>query len=178
MIKYVQALLWCVFIFNGLNSFSKGSSSKTSEGWCGSIAPSIEWENQLQRIIANQKQKALLNRRQEQTQTNYTIPVIVHICYWNSSQNISAAQVQSQITILNNDFAGNGYNISSIPAPFAAVKANTGISFCLAKIDPNNNILAEPGIERINAQTRGWGNPGTKGWDRSLIDGTIKPSTI
>ncbi len=178
MIKYVQALLWCVFIFNGLNSFSKGSSSKTSEGWCGSIAPSIEWENQLQRIIANQKQKALLNGRQEQTQTNYTIPVIVHICYWNSSQNISAAQVQSQITILNNDFAGNGYNISSIPAPFAAVKANTGISFCLAKIDPNNNILAEPGIERINAQTRGWGNPGTKGWDRSLIDGTIKPSTI
>jgi hypothetical protein len=28
-----------------------------------------------------------------------------------------------------------------------------------AKLDLNNNILAEPGIDRINAQTRGWGNP-------------------
>jgi hypothetical protein len=43
----------------------------------------------------------------------------------------------------------------------------------------NNNILAEPGIERINAQTRGWGNPGTTtGWSRDFIDNTIKRTTI
>jgi hypothetical protein len=47
-----------------------------------------------------------------------------------------------------------GLNSGTLPAPFAAVKANTNITFCLAKLDLNNNILAEPGIERINAQTR------------------------
>jgi len=43
----------------------------------------------------------------------------------------------------------------------------------------NNNILAEPGIERINGNTRGWGNPGTAtGWSRDFIDNTIKKTTI
>ncbi|MBK9794007.1 MAG: T9SS type A sorting domain-containing protein [Sphingobacteriales bacterium] len=150
-------------------------------GWCGTVSPGLEWENQIQRIINNQQIQSRLNgSQQSQQQIAYTIPVIVHICYYtnNSTQNINATRVQSQITTLNNDFAGIGVNSSTLPAPFAAVKANSNITFCLAKLDPNNNVLAEPGIERINAQTRGWGNPGTAGWAKTLIDGTIKPATI
>jgi hypothetical protein len=77
----------------------------------------------------------------------------------NATQNISKARVDTQLAVLNRDFAGIGLNSGTLPAPFAAVKANTNITFCAAKLDLNNNILAEPGIERINAQTRGWGNP-------------------
>ncbi|MFN3174864.1 MAG: hypothetical protein ACE362_10090, partial [Phaeodactylibacter xiamenensis] len=33
-----------------------------------------------------------------------TIPVVVHVVYNNATENISAAQVQSQIDILNEDF--------------------------------------------------------------------------
>jgi len=176
----MKNILLCLFTFllaiTNVEVFSIDKIKNT--GWCGSEAPSIEWESQIQRIIANQRMSSLINGQAQQT--SYSIPVIVHICYYqnNATQNIAASRVQSQITTLNNDFAGTGVNSSTLPAPFAAVKANSNITFCLARLDPNNNVLAEPGIERINAQARGWGNPGLAGWPRTLIDGTIKPATI
>ena len=33
-----------------------------------------------------------------------TIPVVVHVVYYNSNENISTAQIQSQIDVLNEDF--------------------------------------------------------------------------
>ena len=33
-----------------------------------------------------------------------TIPVVVHVLYRNSTENISVAQIQSQIDVLNEDF--------------------------------------------------------------------------
>ncbi|HUM51564.1 MAG TPA: M43 family zinc metalloprotease, partial [Chitinophagales bacterium] len=158
------------------NSFSV--DKPTNKGWCGSDKPSVEWENQIQRIVQMQQAQHAANGREQQI--SYTIPVIVHICYYQNTtqQNISATRVQQQITTLNNDYAGTGLNSGSLPAAFAAVKTNSNITFCLAKLDLNNNILAEPGIERINGNTRGWGNPGTTGWSRDLIDNTIKKTTI
>ena len=38
----------------------------------------------------------------------YTIPVVVHVVWRTASQNISDAQVQSQIDVLNEDFAQIG----------------------------------------------------------------------
>ena len=35
--------------------------------------------------------------------TIITIPVVVHVVYYNSNENISDLQIQSQIDILNND---------------------------------------------------------------------------
>jgi hypothetical protein len=37
----------------------------------------------------------------------------------------------TQLAVLNRDFAGTGLNSGTLPAPFAAVKANTNITFCL-----------------------------------------------
>jgi len=89
------------------------------EGWCASQAPDMQWEDQIQRIIRTQQAN---NPNGRQQQVAYTIPVIVHICYYqnNTAQNISAARVQNQITVLNNDFAGTGLNSGTLPAPFAA----------------------------------------------------------
>ena len=42
-----------------------------------------------------------------------TIPVVVHVVYYNSTENISTAQVQSQIDILNEDF--RRLNMDSLP---------------------------------------------------------------
>jgi PKD repeat protein len=55
--------------------------------------------------------------------------------------------------------------------------ANTGIQFCLATRDPQGNLLAEPGIERIRASDRGWNNPGILGYSQSYVDATIKPQS-
>jgi PKD repeat protein len=166
-----------LLILTNVNVFSLDAPKEN--GWCAAVAPNMDWESQIQRIISNQRSQNIANGREQQA--SYTIPVIVHICYFtnNTSQNIAASRVQSQIAVLNSDFAGTGLNSGTLPAPFAAVKANTNITFCLAKLDLNNNILAEPGIDRINAQTRGWGNPNTPtGWSRDFIDNTIKRTTI
>ena len=57
------------------------------------------------------------------------IPVYVHVIYSNAAQNISAAQINSQITVLNNDF--NDTNFSNVPAEFQGVGADIDINFTL-----------------------------------------------
>ncbi len=165
----IQCMVWVGMVMAAHKHNPKGTAA-----WCGSEVPSMTWESQLQRII--QHQKSLPGNKQQSA--TYNIPVVVHVVYYNSAQNISAAQVQSQITVLNNDFAGTGLNSNSIPAPFAPLLANTNITFCLAKLSPANTILPEPGIDRIDARAKGWPNPGVTGWTTNFIDNTIKKTTI
>ena len=68
-----------------------------------------------------------------------TIPVVVHVVYYNSNENISTAQVQSQIDILNEDFRRLNADASNTPAGFQSVAVDTEIEFCLATTDPNGN---------------------------------------
>src|ERR1041385_3496399 len=78
--------------------------------------------------------------------TVVTVPVVVHVVYSTSSQNVSDALVNAQIDQLNRDFARINQDAGNTPSVFAAVAANTNIQFCLAQRDPNGN--ATTGIER------------------------------
>ena len=80
-----------------------------------------------------------------------TIPVVVHVIYKNSSQNISDAQIFSQIDILNEDFRMNNSDASSVPSAFAGLAADCEIEFCLAVRDPNGNVTT--GITRTYTTT-------------------------
>ncbi len=64
------------------------------------------------------------------------IPVVVHVLYNNSEQNISDQQVLSQIDALNKDYRRLNADTANTPAPFRNVAADTRIVFCLAKVDP------------------------------------------
>jgi hypothetical protein len=64
------------------------------------------------------------------------IPVVIHILYNNTSQNISDAQVLSQIAALNSDFRGSNSERSKIPAYFTDLAADCEIEFKLASVDP------------------------------------------
>ncbi|HRI41663.1 MAG TPA: zinc metalloprotease, partial [Bacteroidia bacterium] len=65
-----------------------------------------------------------------------TIPVIVHVVYNTTGQNISDAQVESQIDVLNEDFARLNADTANTPAPFASIAGPTPIRFCLAQRTP------------------------------------------
>lgn len=69
------------------------------------------------------------------TFSEVTIPVVVHILYNTSDQNIAAARIAEQIKILNDDFANtNSDNTSYIPSEYSlAVSQGTGIKFCLVQ---------------------------------------------
>ena len=91
-------------------------------------------EQHTQNVIANQ------------TRVNgvITIPVVVHVIYNNSTQNISDAQIASQMTVLNDDFRRMNADADGT-WPQAA---DTEIEFCMATVDPQGN--ATTGITRTN----------------------------
>ena len=84
------------------------------------------------------------------------IPTVVHVIYKTSQQNISDAQVLSQISVLNEDFAALNSDYSNIPSEFTSVASgNTKIQFEMATEDPNGNPTN--GITRKYSSRTSWG---------------------
>ena len=67
------------------------------------------------------------------------IPVVVHVVYKTAAQNISQAQIDSQIKVLNEDFRKKNADITNAPAPFAPLAGDARIEFVLASVDPDGN---------------------------------------
>jgi hypothetical protein len=62
------------------------------------------------------------------------IPLAVHIVYNKQVQNISDAQIKSQIDTLNQDYSRTNPDAANTPSAFLDVAVDTGIQFCLAKV--------------------------------------------
>ena len=93
------------------------------------------------------------------------IPVVVHVVYRFPSQNISDAQIKSQITALNQHFRRLNSNAANTPAAFAGVARDARIEFCLATIDPNGNPTT--GITRTETLVQQFtGNPYSSNIDK------------
>ncbi len=75
------------------------------------------------------------------------IPVVVHVIHFNGSENISKAQIQNQIDILNEDFNALNADTTNCPAVFQPLIGNTQVEFRLAQLDPNGNCT--DGIVRV-----------------------------
>ncbi|MGF1532870.1 MAG: M43 family zinc metalloprotease, partial [Bernardetiaceae bacterium] len=125
-----------------------------------------------------QVQQWIEQQRNSRTQGGVLqLPVVVHVIHEGQAVgtglNISDAQVQSQIDVLNEDFrrkAGTrGFNTDPNGA-------DTEIEFILARRAPDGT--ATNGIDRVNAIERGWPAAGFLGYSTAFIDGTIKPATI
>ena len=69
--------------------------------------------------------------------TVYTIPVVVHVVWHTNGQNVSDAQIFSQIDVINQDFARRNADTTHTPSAFASVASGTNFQFCLAQTDPN-----------------------------------------
>ncbi len=72
------------------------------------------------------------------TQALLEIPVVVHVLYKEGEENISDAQIQTQMDALNRSFRKTNSDTTLNPAPFAQLSADYEIRFCLAKRDPND----------------------------------------
>ena len=75
-----------------------------------------------------------------------TIPVVFNIVYNTTAENVSDAQILSQLAILNQDFRKLNSDISLTPSAFTSLTADCEIEFCLAQRDPSG--LATTGIRR------------------------------
>lgn len=64
------------------------------------------------------------------------IPVVVHVVYRTDKENISDAQVKSQIAVLNRDFRARNTDKGKVPKVWKSLVADANIEFVLASKDP------------------------------------------
>jgi hypothetical protein len=63
------------------------------------------------------------------------IPIVVNVLYRTSAENISDAQIQSQIAVLNEDFGATNADYNLTPAAFKQIRSgDVGIRFVLSKV--------------------------------------------
>lgn len=74
------------------------------------------------------------NEVQKAAGSTIIIPVVVHVLYNKPEENISAAQIQSQIDVLNEDFNLRNADRTQVPGIFSGVLANVGVQFVLDQV--------------------------------------------
>jgi hypothetical protein len=84
-----------------------------------------------------------------------TIPVVVHVVYNARAENISDAQIKSQIKALNLDYRAKNPDRTKVPAPWTSLVVDANIEFALATKDPKGN--ASKGITRTATTATSFG---------------------
>ncbi len=97
-------------------------------------------------------------RKSNRTQSTYVIPVVVHVIHngeaVGTGLNISDAQIQSQIDVINKDYPRLNADAVNTPAEFKPVAGSIDLEFVLAKQDPEG--LPTNGIVRVQGTKTGW----------------------
>ena len=83
------------------------------------------------------------------------LPVVVHVVHRAAEENISDAQVKSQIDVLNKDFRAKNTDKSKVPAVWKSLVIDSNIEFELAKRDPKGKQTT--GITRTATTAEGFG---------------------
>jgi hypothetical protein len=84
-----------------------------------------------------------------------TIPVVVHVVYGTPGENISDAQIKSQIVALNRDYSASNTDKNITPPVWQGVIGNAQIKFALATKDPKGK--ATNGITRTKTTKGSFG---------------------
>ncbi len=111
--------------------------------------PTLESRMQQIEVFTN----AYISNKHNVNTTNavITIPVVFHVVYNTTAQNISDAKCIAQLNQLNLDFARMNSDAGNTPSTWQGISANTNIQFCLAQRDPLGNSTT--GIERRQTTT-------------------------
>ncbi len=157
------------------------SSTEVPVRKCGSPKVNPTYEEAFQQMV--QKHQQFANGKK--AAVVYNIPVIFHILHSGvavnttgatSGRNLNAAQINSQLAVLNADYRKLNTDFSTYvtQSAFSSVAADVEINFCAAKVSPTGTVLAEPGIDRISVSSKGWN---ALPYSMSYIESTVKPGS-
>ena len=90
------------------------------------------------------------------TSNSYTIPVVFHILHLGGQENISDAQVNNAVAILNRDFRKQNADTTNIITQFKSLAADCNIEFRLATLDENG--VCTNGITHHYTTATDWTN--------------------
>ncbi len=99
------------------------------------LAQKIREINEHASRFADQRQAGRATAASVPYDGTVTIPVAVHVIYNTAQENISTAQIQSQITVLNKDYRKTNADISKTPGVFASLEADMNVQFTLFSVD-------------------------------------------
>ena len=88
-----------------------------------------------------------------------TIPVVVHVVYKKASENISDAQIKSQIAVLNKDYRATNSDKSKVPGAWGGLVTDARVQFALASRDPKGKPTS--GITRTKTTRTSFGTGDT-----------------
>ncbi len=153
-----------------LNSLNKSARNESKDRGCAAMEvleenmkedPSLK--DKMDEIEKHTKdyEKKQKNGRVGATGT-LIIPVVVNVLYSNANENISAAQIQSQIDVLNKDFSATNSDLSLVPSAFSSAVSNLEIQFVLSSV-----------VRKATTKTS-WG---TRDAMKSAKKGGIDPTT-
>ncbi|MFD1062820.1 thrombospondin type 3 repeat-containing protein [Winogradskyella litorisediminis] len=137
------------------------------------IQENPELQNRLDQL-ENFTQQSIANGNFQRNGDIIYVPVVVHVV-WNSAnpvENISDAQIESQVDVIYKDFRALNDEFADIQANQWPQAADTQIEFYLAQIDPDGNPTN--GITRNETNVAAWGTNddikfssagGTDAWD-------------
>jgi len=84
-----------------------------------------------------------------------TIKVIVNVVYKTKAQNISSAQIASQIALLNRDFRATNSDKSKVPPPWKGLVTDSRVRFELAKVTrtqtKRSSFGSDDGVKRASS---------------------------
>ncbi len=72
-----------------------------------------------------------------ESRSSFQIPVVFHVLWNTTEENLSEEAISTQLAILNQDFSGQNPDLNLIPNRFKSVAAAVGIEFCLASTAPD-----------------------------------------
>ncbi len=91
----------------------------------------------------------------------YNIPVIVHVVYSQPEENISDAQIDNQIAVLNADFNDANADRVNLPSSFQPLVGNARLSFYRAQRDPQGRPA--DGVTRTATSVAAFTRSGSRG---------------
>ena len=139
----MKKLLIILFLFYSILTFSQdnrncGTSNRNN--YLNKLSP----KNIIKQNSLEEKIQEWIKHNENTKTSAITIPVVVHIIYKNNTENISDAQIHSQIDVLNEDFRRLNQDANNTPLDFMPYAADMQIEFCLAKRHlgiPSNGIV-------------------------------------
>jgi len=144
----IVLLLNTIFLFSQTN-YSKCNTTKLVNS---------ELRQNIDYFIARNQSKELNNNI---TKNTINIPIVIHIIHRNTHSNIgtgtniSDAQIEDQLRILNEDYSKTNPEFPNPPRnTFVNYAGNPNLKFCLATIDPDGNPTN--GITRTSTTQLNW----------------------
>ena len=150
----MRTILSCICLLIAITSFAQRECASSSyiEQQKSADPTFANKINEIENFVRRQKTAAKENG--QEAPNIITIPVVVHILYKTSAQNISDEQVKSQIDALNRDFRRQNADSINTPNRFKPFAADVQVQFQLATADPEGRVTT--GIVRKATNISRW----------------------